>query len=307
MGRLLRSRVFVGVIALLVGASVASGLAWASIPNSTSGVITACYSKTLATKTLRVIDVQAGQRCSSSENTLSWQAHGETAAQVSALVSAQMLAAAKCTRGTEAGTIVVAAVDPHTGIATSTCSVPHIYWVNRNAGTVVEANLDGTDPQTIATGQSGPEGVAVSTGHLYWTNDTAGTVVEANLDGTSPQTIATGQNGPEGVAVSADQLYWADQNGGTVVEANLDGTSPQTIATGQNGPVGVALSASQLYWTNFAAGTVVEANLDGTSPQTIASSQNHPEGSAVGGRIPRIQLSRSVRLVIVRPQPLRFA
>jgi hypothetical protein len=80
--------VAIGVVALLVGASAAGGLAWATIPNSTSGVITVCFSKTLATKTLRVIDAQAGQKCTVSESTLSWQANGQTKAQVQALIAA---------------------------------------------------------------------------------------------------------------------------------------------------------------------------------------------------------------------------
>jgi hypothetical protein len=45
--------------------------------------------------------------------------------------------------------------------------------------------------------------VAVDASHLYWANYRGGTIVEANLDGTGATTIATGQNGPEGVAVSA--------------------------------------------------------------------------------------------------------
>jgi hypothetical protein len=83
-----RSRFGAAVVTGVLVAALASGVTWASIPNSTSGVITACYSKTLATKTLRVIDAQAGQKCTTSENKLSWQANGLTLAQVQAVVSA---------------------------------------------------------------------------------------------------------------------------------------------------------------------------------------------------------------------------
>jgi hypothetical protein len=43
--------------------------------------------------------------------------------------------------------------------------------------------------------------MAVDSSHLYWTNQRDGTIVEAGLDGTNPQTIATGQSIPFGVAV----------------------------------------------------------------------------------------------------------
>jgi hypothetical protein len=41
--------------------------------------------------------------------------------------------------------------------------------------------------------------VAVDSRHLYWTSN--GTIEEANLDGSNPHTIITGQNNPAGVAV----------------------------------------------------------------------------------------------------------
>lgn len=38
-------------------------------------------------------------------------------------------------------------------------------------------------------------------GHLYWANSGGGTIVEANLDGSDATTIDSGQNNPIGVAV----------------------------------------------------------------------------------------------------------
>ena len=46
------------------------------------------------------------------------------------------------------------------------------------------------------------QAASVVTAHLYWADQGSGTIVEASLDGTNPQTIATGQNAPTGVAVS---------------------------------------------------------------------------------------------------------
>lgn len=66
-----RALVLGAVLTVGIGAAVA----WAAIPNSANGRITACYPKT-GVKTLRVIDYQAGGRCSGSETTISWPSDG---------------------------------------------------------------------------------------------------------------------------------------------------------------------------------------------------------------------------------------
>ena len=92
-----------------------------------------------------------------------------------------------------------------TGTASFSVNIPapgHLYWANSGNGTIMEANLDGTNPQTIVTGQSNPGGIAADAQHLYWDNIFIGTIVEANLDGANPQTIVTGQGLVGGIAVS---------------------------------------------------------------------------------------------------------
>ena len=48
-------------------------------------------------------------------------------------------------------------------------------------------------------------GTGALTSHLYWANNQAGTIVEANLNGTSAHVIASSQARPFGVAVDADR------------------------------------------------------------------------------------------------------
>ena len=74
-------------------------------------------------------------------------------------------------------------------------------WTDAGNGTINSANLDGSSPGAIVTGQRDPNGVAVGAGHLYWANDGDGTIWEANLDGSSAHAIVTGQQHPVGVAV----------------------------------------------------------------------------------------------------------
>jgi hypothetical protein len=132
--------------------------------------------------------------------------------------------------------------DPNNNTAATNCgdepvtitSSAHLYWTDLGGGTITggtvkEANLDGSNQQTIADNQAGPEGVAVSSSNLYWA-DNGGMIWEANLDGTNahPLTIPP-QPGPVGVAVNSSNIYWADGGSGQIWEASLDGTSPHAL------------------------------------------------------------------------------
>lgn len=66
-----RTTVIVGVVMLALGAG---GTAYATIPNSSTGVITGCYQSFQGT--LRVIDAQTGQRCNLLERQLDWNQTG---------------------------------------------------------------------------------------------------------------------------------------------------------------------------------------------------------------------------------------
>jgi hypothetical protein len=118
---------------------------------------------------------------------------------------------------------------------------PDGFWANQGAGTIVQANLDGTGVTTLVSGQNGPVGVAVDSTHIYWANQGAGTIMQANLNGTGVTTLVSGQNGPFGVTVDSTHIYWTNQGDGTVDEANLNGTGVTTLVSGQNGPAGVAV------------------------------------------------------------------
>ncbi len=118
--------------------------------------------------------------------------------------------------------------------ATGAAFPAHLYWADADeplagtgAGMIVKANLDGSSPQTIVTGQNipFPFGMAVDRSHIYWTDATLGTVMAANLDGTGVTTLASRQDFPVAVAVNNGHIYWADEDGGTIMAAKLDGTT----------------------------------------------------------------------------------
>jgi hypothetical protein len=73
----LKSRSAIAVIALFVGAAVAGSVAWAAIPSSQTGTITACYPTSGPAKgTLRVIDYQTGAHCGAGQAMVRWQSDG---------------------------------------------------------------------------------------------------------------------------------------------------------------------------------------------------------------------------------------
>ena len=148
----------------------------------------------------------------------------------------------------------------------------HLYWHVEEDGTINVANLDGSSPTVLVTGQRGATAVAVSSGHLYWTNTGNGTITRANHDGSNPQVIVTGSLS-YGLAVDASHLYWADIGAESINVANLDGTNPQGVVTDQNRPWGLAVDASHLYWTNAGDGTVNRANLDGSDAHALITGQ----------------------------------
>jgi hypothetical protein len=71
----LKTRRGVSLFAVMaVGVLAAGGIAYATIPSTSDGVIHGCYDRT---GSLRVIDVEAGQACKrSSEQPISWNAQG---------------------------------------------------------------------------------------------------------------------------------------------------------------------------------------------------------------------------------------
>jgi hypothetical protein len=169
-------------------------------------------------------------------------------------------------------------------------NVDHIYWAGASQ-TISSANLDGSDPQTLVSGQNGPIGVAVDASHLYWTNQNDGSIWSANRDGTSPHVISNAGLAGWDIAVGGDHLYWTvlgrPPSGGAIWEANLDGSRPHAIVTGQDAPFGVAADSSHVYWTNELGGTVNEANLDGTGPRSIVTTGvNQPLMMAVAPPTP---------------------
>jgi hypothetical protein len=170
------------------------------------------------------------------------------------------------------------------GIAVDGTSV---YWANDDG--VLRMPLDGGTPVSLAVAPAGA-GVAVDSASVFWTSPGRSAVMTVLLDGGSPTAIATGQTGPFGIALSSSTVYWTAlgaeyQSTGTVNAAPLDGGAAITLAFGQKYPTGIAVDATSVYWTEMAydedGGAVMKMPLGGGAATTLATGQAYPAGIAV--------------------------
>ena len=98
-----------------------------------------------------------------------------------------------------------------------------LYWTEKgsapNVGKVMSASkVDGSNPVTIATGQSSPQGIAIDATHVYWGNAGDGSIMKAPLGGGAATVLAAGQGAPANVAVDGTHVYWTDPKNDLVVK-----------------------------------------------------------------------------------------
>jgi hypothetical protein len=166
----------------------------------------------------------------------------------------------------------------------------HVYWTDRQKGTVNEVPVGGGSVTTLASGQDSPFSVAADGTHVYWVNygyASDGTVNEVPVGGGSVTTLASGQSGPISVAVDGTNVYWVNhgnysESNGTVNEVPVGGGSVTTLATSQGGYLdSLAVNGTHVYWTDPYYGTVNEVPVGGGSVTTLATDQVSPYSLAV--------------------------
>jgi hypothetical protein len=169
-----------------------------------------------------------------------------------------------------------------------------VFWVEFG-GSIKRVSAGGGTITTMATGQSGANGIAVSLSTVYWTNSATGTVMKlpSNVAGpTMPVQINTiaGKN-PHGITLDASNVYWA--NGGDAVTAStVIGASVTTgvntlLYTGVAGMPGLqAIVADpisgKLFFTDYLNSAILSVDTVGANLTTVATT-GAPFGLAIGG------------------------
>ncbi len=138
-----------------------------------------------------------------------------------------------------------------------------------------------TATTTVASGFSGPHGVAVDAAGDVFVADTNNNLVKEILPNGTINTIGSGFNGPTGVAVdSAGDVFVTDDGNNAVKEVLPNGTI-HTIGSGFNDPYGVALDAAGDVFVDDTNNNAVKEVLPNGTINTIGSGFNHPRGVAV--------------------------
>ncbi len=108
---------------------------------------------------------------------------------------------------------------------------------------------------------------------LYWADEFAGRIYKSDPDGSNLETVITGDllNSAE-IVLGGGKLYWSDTERGIIQRANSDGSNLEIIVqTPEPGALGLDITGGKIYWVDNALGEIRRANLDGTSPETVLS------------------------------------
>src|ERR1700745_1317001 len=119
-------------------------------------------------------------------------------------------------------------------------TIPRLFVLDLNAGTIHVMNTDGSARNPLVTGCHLPDGIVVDvgSGHVYWTNMGVpnlddGSIERADLDGKNRKVIVPAGNThtPKQIILdkNSGKLYWCDREGMRVMRCNLDGSQLESL------------------------------------------------------------------------------
>ena len=110
---------------------------------------------------------------------------------------------------------------------------------------VKRSNLDGTSPETVASGLNYAYGITVDStnGHIYFSDLDGKGIYRSDLDGNNKITLFSNLGRPLNLVLDIpnQHIYWSDENTGKIERGNLDGTGRADVVTGLGMPIGLAI------------------------------------------------------------------
>ena len=159
-----------------------------------------------------------------------------------------------------------------------------LYWADEFAGRIYKSNPDGSDLETLITGDLLNSAEAVlGAGKIYWSDAERGVIQRANFDGSNLETVViTPEPGALGLDVGNNKLYWVDNSLGEIRRANLDGTLPEPVQslTSAATSLTVAEIGQFIFWSEYDSslfqGVIYSRTIGTGIPQQIAVLQGTP-------------------------------
>jgi sugar lactone lactonase YvrE len=113
---------------------------------------------------------------------------------------------------------------------------------------------------------------------LYWADEFAGRIYKADPDGSNLETLISGDHlNSEEIVYGGGKVYWSDHERGIIQRANTDGSGLETVVlTPEPKALALDTGAGKLYWVDATLGEIRRANLDGTSPETVQALVSFP-------------------------------
>ena len=190
-----------------------------------------------------------------------------------------------------------------------------LYWADEYAGRIYKADPDGSNLETLITGDHlNSEEIVFGGGKVYWSDDERGIIQRANTDGSSLETVVTTPE-PRALALDmgAGKLYWVDATLGEIRRANLDGTTPETVQALVSFPITsltIYETGQLIVWSEYdelSSPTVTRIftrPIAGGTPDPIFLDFDEPpaRGLAVAETLPKIYFGFGGRIVITGNQ-----
>jgi hypothetical protein len=140
-------------------------------------------------------------------------------------------------------------------------------------------------PVALATGQRGPQDLAVNATHVYWVNKSGGEVNAVPIDGGTIRTLATGQVNVENVALDGTSVYWTTifVPRSTIKKAPLGGGPETLLFEGIRAVNDLAVVSGDVFWAEYASGSgsVSMIPVSTTQPTVIVDGAMNPRGIEV--------------------------